>query len=479
MAENTNELKSEFEFKPEYWLEAEKLIIKEEKRRKKIAWFWGLSASTIAGIAAVFFISINSQSGIKENNSLSSYELSEKKQDLTSKNAAVTDQSLKNQELGAQNLENKGPEVAISEKNENQKINSIYSEYLSAIPSDEKNTRTADIESPTLTNEKEEKTAVKNKFFTINPLSLAYSNLNKDIQLLSKFDSNYPKKKKENSFEKEIYISMMAYPNHGLGEKKDIMELSFNAGFMVSKNIYKGWSLATGIQYNNYRSIYQFEMDSSYITKEKQTIIDYVNNSSQKDLEPVSSGITPAGGTEPDAVFVIANQNSSTTTPLIINSNTTISASDTINLTQSTLISEANVYQVDVSLRVDRNVKEKLVKVGAIFIPLEAQYRYNNFRLAAGAAFEMLLFNKVKYISNDHIGSYLYDERTSEAKNNFSSVNKYLWYGSIGLDYYINSRFSFGTKACIGLNDISNNSYFNNKTFDRNYNLNLSLRYHW
>ena len=222
---------------------------------------------------------------------------------------------------------------------------------------------------------------------------------------------------------------------------------------MASKKIHSLWSVALGIQYNHYKSLYQFNQLSNYTTKDSDKVIEYYTEAEEQTWTPLSSS------SNFEKVYVVEEKSMANTFQV-----------DTVNLSVS-----ADEY----ALRVDRQSKEKLVLMGAISIPLELHFSLGKTRITGGLITEFLIHNKIRYSEMEHINTYLSKSESIEKNNDFSSVNTTLINASIGLDYFISPHVSFGMKGVLGLSDFTNDTYFQNKQFDRNYALNLKLAYHW
>lgn len=427
---------TEFEYQPEYWLEAEKLLIKEEKKRKFAIWFRTSAALVLIGGLAFFALNSN------ENNAEQTAAI--QKRNLPSDVKKQTPTIFKS-ELSNTSIEIVShPKTSISNK---------------ALKKEKHLSKSKDIftdsEESAIAAEESNMSSLKNDFtllFFSLPTNSIASAIVPIIHSKSVLDS-----KKSSSIKKEVYASLMVYPGFGFGDVKNITEVSYNAGFMVSKSIHQKWSLGLGVQYNNYKGMYQFTKNSTYQTENPEDIVDYYTQVENQTWTPV---LTQDSNGVAANVYVVSSSSDLANDPVI----------DTVSLSSSN-----NKYVLDVR----RNIKEKSIVVGSILFPIEVHYTANRFRFSGGLSIEYLLHNKIYVFDNEHIGDYQSSENTQQKKNDFGSLNRTLFNASLGFDYFINSRFSFGVKGYLGLKDFSNNAYFSNHQYDRNYNLNLAVRYHW
>jgi hypothetical protein len=501
MANTDKNINSDFEYKSEYWYDAQKLIKKEESHRNRLrAAIYAVAAvGLIVGVVLFFPSNVVEDRAIETASITEGIDKTVVKGVITPVDLSVKNKSANENELVKETKEYSLVNTASSDIYGN--VSSGKTNSISNVVATEQSGNLALIDSPKLTNlsntsvssgtanpqietllnDKKIVDNHKNNDFAeyskviISPILVDLS-LNKLNFTLSKLLHEPPKKRRMN---KEVFFSGMAHPGYTQGEKEVSMQISYNAGILLGKSIGRNLVLAGGLQYNSYKSMHQFKDQESFdvvdpdrlinsytvIDDEEWVIVDATENT----ISDVSVNTVTGSGISISTVNLTGIA-SSETVPNNLVSNTMNSITDTLLIP---------TVQDEVFVRGDRHVREKTVLVGSILLPLELQYAMSRLRLTGGISFEYLIHSKVAVEEWDEVASWTTREESTVLNNNFKRLNRTMFNATLGIDYFLIDQVSVGLKGSAGLSDLTNDSQFESFSFDRNSNLSFSIRYHW
>lgn len=505
MADTGKDIKSEFAYKSAYWDDAEKLIKKEESRRKRalarVASFTVAAVGLIVGAVMLFPSNVAEDTAIEtvaitkeidktvvkdvmkpeglsvKNKVVSENELEKKTKDYSLVNLASSD--IDSDGYVSSGKTNSTGNTVETEQPKN--LASIDSPKLASASNTSISSGTVNSPLGVILNEKTVAVDHKNNDFAeyskvvVKPMLLDL-NLNKLNFTLNKLLHEPPKKR---SMNKEIFISGMAHPGYTEGEKEVSMQVSYNAGGLLGKSIGRNLVLAGGLQYNSYKSIHQFKDQESFDVVDPDQL---VNSYTVIDEEE----------------WVIVDATDNTVANTLVNTNTvsgiSVSAinvseiasleTDQINVVPNLPVTNTDTVfipavQDEVFVRGDRHIREKTILVGSILLPLELQYAMSRLRFTGGISFEYLIHSKVAIEEWDEVASWTTREAPIVLNNNFKRLNRTMFNATLGIDYFLIDKVSVGLKGSVGLSDLTNDSQFKSFSFDRNSNLSFSVRYHW
>ncbi len=432
---------SAFEYKAEYWKDAEALIYKEEKRRRAVFWF------RTSGLGAILLLLAGS----------AIYFTSETKNENT--NAVAQSKNtveIANKVEVSQNIEiEKKSEVEI--KSEHKKQTNFASEKslkkssLLRFDAESKENKSVfgfeKSDEKYFFQEENSETNLNKIKFESGILLVGKSILNESDFVAENIFAGENLRFKNALPNVEVYASAMVHPNYGYGDADRVWLLSGNAGFSVSRKIAPRISIAIGAQYNYYRGLYDQGQHQDYTTNNADTVVQYYNTVKNQNL--VSAGF--------------------------VNGNLTY-VSDSSSLYTDTLSFGAPSAKNTVTGRHTRT--EKNVLSGSVLIPVELRFQCKRIQWIAGMSMEYLLYNQVEVYESTNVSGWISDEKNTVQKNDFNGLNRFWFNAIVGVDYRISSSFSLGARAVVGLNDITKNAYFMNSANDKNLNFSLSLRYH-
>ncbi|MFM7024416.1 MAG: outer membrane beta-barrel protein [Flavobacteriales bacterium] len=419
--------KTKFEFKPEYWREAEKLLQKEEKRRRGVFW-WRTS-----GIAAMVLILAGTALYFSEEQ----------------------DQAVMKNKMNPTPVQ-KTPERSRSEVGLASAAAKTVTNPNSFIEAEKlkKSTFLETTVKPEISSEsfirQNEELVVQERFV---PAEKTYALRLLDLQNKELLDYSgitstmLPEEHiriKNHLSDLEAYASLMLHPDYGYGVAKDSWKLSGNVGFAVSAPLPGRWSFSIGGQYNHYTGLYTSERLTSKYTSDVDSIISY--GFSSQDPGPAVSFL-PSGQ---DTLSFISNFSGYDTIVLSVKSSPVLSR-----------------YQ-----RMEKNVLS-----AAVVVPVELKYRYGRMQWVAGLSAEYQLFNKIEVYEKVDFNGYVAEENSSVKNNDFQGINRFGFNALIGGNYLLDESFSLGFRGSFGLSSIIDSAYFKSSSGSKNINFSLSLRY--
>ncbi|MFT6716006.1 MAG: hypothetical protein ACJA0Q_000635 [Saprospiraceae bacterium] len=493
MKDTENNIKSKFKYNQSDWIKAENLILKEESRRRTIALLRWSGVAALLMVTALLVAPIGNVSELNDLQNRSENtsndggldasvitEIDELKNNEVVKGESISG-DLDQRQVGGVNLTSKRTVVKGSYVDLTKQVISgsarIGNDVLDESPNQQGtlslvnvHTNQVSAELPTAHSENGNFSEVD-----ISPMLVDFRLKNSDF-ILSKI---LHEETKSIMFRKEVFISAMAHPGFREGEDKAKIQLSYNVGFLLGKNITKNLVLAGGLQYNNYKSIHQAKSEESYAVTDPTELIDSRTVIDDEEWVVVETTTDNAGNqpinsvSSPDFTVTAIN------VALVSNSpSSSSSAPSQPIVTPDTLFVPIAQNNQEV-IRGYHHLREKAVLVGSVLLPLELQYAVKRFRATAGLSIEYLIHNKVTMDEWDEVDSWTTKEESVVVNNDFSSLNRTMFNFTFGLDYFLIDRVSLGFKGSLGLQDLTDDSYFSNLKFDRNSNLSISLRYHW
>ncbi|MCX6180468.1 MAG: outer membrane beta-barrel protein [Bacteroidetes bacterium] len=418
---------SGFEYKPEYWQEAEALIVEEEKRRRALWWYSLVGvAATVVLVGSLFFtfseneVQVDNKSLAKGTHNLNSTEV---------KNNFTEDQKQKQVHSPKENVQANKPVNVSVRAHEEKTVKKEIENSASAVILVEEN---RSIEMSLVENSVGvEASVLTDTSMLTAPIVATGKEIDKSIVVEDMQLASTPLKLKGNFLSNvEIYTSVMATPSYSLqalgGGGHNTISASANVGAMVAKDLNAGWSLAAGLQYNAYTSLCRSERIKAYATSNVDTVVQYntvANN--QKWVPLVISGNT--------STFLV--------------STSTVAAADTVNF---------DVVSAKNTVTGSRSLSTKDIITGSIVVPIELRYRYKRLRVAAGMSLEYIFHNVVKSENTIEFNGYLSSKQSESKFNDFYNYNRLWCNATFGLDYLINSSFSVGIRGAYGLSDVIN-----------------------
>jgi hypothetical protein len=393
----------EFEFKDEYWLEAKKLLEKEEKKRRFFFWF---TNAALAGVVVFIVINFyNSNDAVNNQKSVA--------EKITS--TAATNTTVHN----TTSIQQQSPleeKAAFAETKKLLKTTRIENHYL---------------ENNVISNRKAaSEDEVKSELFVEQSSKL------KAIDITNKwnldFENNFETKNVKNGTpialhnygKSSIYIGTQLNQAFYQKSTSNTQNLSGKIGvshqYFLRKNIY----ITAALEFNLYQHLVRSTKNAS--------ADDEIQKFNLTQNQAASNDAGNSGGISIQVNDVSLNTNNTYTIAGI-----TYNPTDVV--TRKTITNEDCVYG------------------GTIGLPIAVGIKLQRFSFQAGLTQEYLLFNKVHQNTSLFINNTALTITDQYVKNNYTNMNRWLTFATIGIDYNITRHIKIGIEA----KNLMNKNYHN------------------